>query len=170
MCLSHLIYTVRPCLIHTCQIMPMLCSYHAVLPKATAQVARWETAFRPPARVRLPPATTRSSTKVIRSIPISDAGGQFETKRRLSWTRKRVGAAQYKKDDLLNFGLAVRISPATMRIFTKDTALSEHGRGAAWHVWINGTAWQGNGMGAVWARHAVCESATSETNPRRLYI
>jgi hypothetical protein len=24
------------------------------------------------------------------------------------------------------------------------------------------TAWQGNGMGAVWARHAMCESALSE--------
>jgi hypothetical protein len=34
-------------------------------------------------------------------------------------------------------GLAVRIFPATMRTFTKDTARSEQGRGAAWHVWIN---------------------------------
>ena len=37
MCLSHLIYTVRPCLIHTCHAMPMPCSDHAVLLKATAQ-------------------------------------------------------------------------------------------------------------------------------------
>jgi hypothetical protein len=56
-----------------------------------------------PAHVRLLPATTRSSTKVvIRSIPISDAGGQCETKRCLSWMRKRVVAAHYKKDALLN--------------------------------------------------------------------
>jgi len=39
--------------------------------------------------------------------------------------------------------------PATTRTFTKDTALSEQGRGAAWHVWINGTAWQRHGRG-VW--------------------
>jgi len=39
---------------------------------------------------------------VIRSIPISDAGSQFETKQRLSWTKKRVVAAHYKKNDLLN--------------------------------------------------------------------
>jgi hypothetical protein len=39
---------------------------------------------------------------VIRSIPISDAGGQCETKHRLSWTRKRVVAAHNKKDDLLH--------------------------------------------------------------------
>jgi len=39
---------------------------------------------------------------VIRRIPISDARGQCETKQRLSWTRKRVVAAYYKKDALLN--------------------------------------------------------------------
>jgi hypothetical protein len=39
---------------------------------------------------------------VIRSISISDAGGQCETKQHLSWTRKRVVAAHYKKDDLFH--------------------------------------------------------------------
>jgi len=34
-------------------------------------------------------------------------------------------------------GLAVRIFPAITRTFTKNTALSQQGRGAAWHVWIN---------------------------------
>jgi len=38
---------------------------------------------------------------VIRSILISNAGGQCETEQCLSWTRKRVVAAHYKKD-LLN--------------------------------------------------------------------
>ena len=42
MCRSHLIYTVRPCLIHTCHAMP--CSVHAVLLKATAQHGRREKA------------------------------------------------------------------------------------------------------------------------------
>ena len=103
MCLSHFIYIVRPCLIHTCHTMPMLCSYHAVLLKATLQHVRRETACGLPVRFRLLPATTRSSTKVvIRRIPISDAGGQCETKHRLSWTRKRVVAAYYKIDDLLH--------------------------------------------------------------------
>ena len=106
MCLSHLLYTLRPCLIHTCHAMPcpatpMPCSDHAFLLKA--QHVRRETACELPARVRLLPATTRSSTKiVIKSIPISDAGGRCETKQRLSWTRKRVVAAHYKKYDLLN--------------------------------------------------------------------
>jgi hypothetical protein len=103
MCLSHLIYTVQLCLIHTCHAMPMPRSDHAVLLKAMAQRGRQETACGLPARVRLLPATTRSSTKVvIRSIPISDVGGWCETKQRLSWMRERVAAALYKKDDLLN--------------------------------------------------------------------
>ena len=39
---------------------------------------------------------------VIRRITISVAGGQCETKYRLSWTRKMVVATHYKKDDLLH--------------------------------------------------------------------
>ena len=76
---------------------------HAVLLKATAQHGRRERACGLLLCVRLLAATTRSSTKVvIRRIPISDAGGQCETKHRLSWTRERVVAAHYKKDDLLH--------------------------------------------------------------------
>jgi hypothetical protein len=69
-CVSHLIYTVRPCLIHTCHATPMPCSDHAVHFKATAQHGRREMACGLPACVRLLLATTRSSTKFIRSIPI----------------------------------------------------------------------------------------------------
>ena len=71
MCLSHLIYTVRPCLIHTCHAALMPCSEHGVLLKATAQHGRRETACGLPSCFRLLPATTRSSTKiVISSVPI----------------------------------------------------------------------------------------------------
>jgi hypothetical protein len=86
---SHLIYTLRPCLIHICHAAPMLRPYHAsTMPfwkrflKATAQRGMgmawhvWisigcpETCGRS-ARVRLLSGTTRSSTKVVtRSIPI----------------------------------------------------------------------------------------------------
>jgi hypothetical protein len=71
---------------------------------------------------------------VIRRIPVSDAGGQCETKHRLSWTRKRVIAAHYRETICYTAGLAVRIFPAIMRTFTKDLALSKQDRGAAWHV------------------------------------
>ena len=64
---------------------------HAIPLKATAQHDRREMTCWLPARIRLLPAITRSSTKgVIRRIPISHAGGQCETKRRLSWTKKTV--------------------------------------------------------------------------------
>jgi hypothetical protein len=49
----------------------MPCSDHAVLLKATAQHGGRETACGLPARVRLLPANTRSSTEiVIRNTPI----------------------------------------------------------------------------------------------------
>ena len=136
MCLSHLIYTVRPCLVHTCHVIPMPCSDRAVLLKATAQHVRRETACGLLARFRLLPATTRSSMKVaIRSTPISDAGGQCETKQRLSWTRKRVVAARYKKDSSLN-------------CWTSSSDIS------GYHTDFHGGhstigAWQGRGMACV---------------------
>jgi hypothetical protein len=71
-----------------------------------SSIGRPQKACGRPARVRLLPVTTRSTTKfVIRRIPIG----------------KTVG-------------LAVRMFPATMRNFTKDTAMSENGRGAVPHV------------------------------------
>ena len=132
MCLSHLIYTVRLCLIHTCHAAPMLCSDHAVLLKATAQHVRQETACELPACIRLLPATTQSSTGVvIRRIPISDAGGQCVTKQRLSWTRKRVVAAHYKKDDLLHcWTSSSDISGYHADFHEGHSTLLEHGRGA----------------------------------------
>jgi hypothetical protein len=136
MCPSHLIYTVRTCLIHTSHTMPMLCCDHAILLKATAHHVRRETACGLPASVRLLPATTRSSTKVvIRRIPISDAGGQCETKHRLSCTRKRVVAAHHKKDHLLH-------------CWTSSSDIS--GYHADFHEG-HGTigAWQGRGMACV---------------------
>ena len=84
MCLSHLIYTARPFLIHTCHAAPIPCSDHAVLLKATAQHGRRETAlcylpafgfFRLPRGVprRLLPEAYRSSSQ--RSIPATVKSG-----------------------------------------------------------------------------------------------
>ena len=136
MCLSHLIYTVRPCVIHTCHAAPMPCSDHTVLLKATAQDGRPETACGRPARVRLLPPTTRSSTNVvIRSTPISHTGGQSETIQRLSWTKKRFVAAHNKKDALLNCW----ISSSDISGYHADF---HEGHGTV-------GAWQGRGMACV---------------------
>ena len=47
---------------------------------------------------------------------------------------KRGSSTLQKKTIFYTVGLAVCIFPAIMRTFTKDTAKSEQGRGAAWHV------------------------------------
>ena len=154
MCLSHLIYTVRPCLIQTCHAMPMLCSDHSILVKATTQHSRRETACGLPARFRLLPATTRNSTNVvIRSLPISDAGVQCETKQCFSMTRKRVVAAHYKKDDLLNCWTSSSDISGYHADFHEGHGTVGAWQGArygmceltAWHG--RGTAWHGNSMG-----------------------
>jgi len=134
----------------------MPCSDHAVLLKATAQHVRRETACGLPARVRLLPAITQSFTKVIRNIPISDAGGQSETKQRLSWTRKKVVAAHYNKEDLLNCwtcssdisGYHCGLSRRTRHY--RSMAGARHGMREL-------TA--RHGRGTAWARQAMCESA-----------
>ena len=112
------------------------------------QHVRRGTAFGLPPRIRLLPATTRSSTKVvIRSIPISDAGSQCETKQRFSWTRKRVVAAQHKKDDLLNcWTSSSDMQFGYIRLPCGLSRRTRHYRGTACYVWINGAAWQGHGM------------------------
>jgi hypothetical protein len=114
----------------------MPCFDHAVLLKATAQHVSRGTACGLPADVWLLPTTTRSSTTlVIRSIPISDPGCQREIKQRLSWMRKRVVAAHYEGDDLLN-------------CWTSSSDIS--GYHADFHEG-HGTvgAWQGRGMECV---------------------
>ena len=115
MCLSHSIYTVPPCLIHTCHAAPM------------------------------------PSPTVIRRLPISDAGGQCETKHRLSWTRKRVVIANYKKDDLLPVGLAV----GYFRLPCEHSRRTRHcrSRAGARHGMCELT------HGMAGERHAMCESA-----------
>ena len=68
----------------------------------------------------------------IRRIPISDAGGQCETKHRLPRTRKRVVAAHYKKDDWLH-------------CWTSSSDIS------GYHADIH------EGHGTVGAGHSMCE-------------
>jgi hypothetical protein len=126
-CISHLIYTLRPCLIHICDAMPMPRPCHALnmpffsRPRHSTAVERRPVDYLPAFDFfRLPRGVPRRL--------LSEAY-QSSSQRSIRTTVKS-GIV----------GLAVRIFPATTRIFTKDTALSEHGRGATWHVWINGTA------------------------------
>lgn len=84
MCFSHMIYTMRQCLIHTCNAVPMPCPCRApTIPLgkrlfgATAQhrsgtemhvlinICSLSAAFGRPAQIRLLPAITRILTKVF---------------------------------------------------------------------------------------------------------
>ena len=101
MCLSHWIYTVRPCLIHTCHAASMPSPTMPFFSRPRQGMPSREGLW-----ANCPLSTssgyhTEFHEVVIIRIPISDAGGQCETKHRLSWTRKRVVAAHYKNDDLL---------------------------------------------------------------------
>jgi len=128
MCLSYLIHIVWMCLIHTCHAAPMPCSDHVILFKAMAQHGHREMACELPVRVRLLLATSRSSTKiVIRSIPILLT--MIHTYDCKEWQQHTTN-----KMICLTVGLAVWIFQATTWTFAKDTALSEHGGGVAWHA------------------------------------
>ena len=59
-------------------------------------------------------------------------------------------ATHYKKDDLLNCWTSSLDIQATTRTFTKDTALSEHGRGVALSEHGRGAALSELGRGAAW--------------------
>ena len=96
--------------------------------------------------------------RLSRGVPLRLLSEAYQSSQRsIPTTVKRGSKTLQKRRSVKTAGLAVRIFPTTTRTFT-DTTLSEQGRGAEWHVWINGTAWQGKGMGAAWARHAMCES------------
>jgi hypothetical protein len=140
MCLSYLIYTVQPCLIHICHAVPMPCSDHAVLLKDTAQHGCGETSCGLPARVQLLPATTQSSTKiVIRSIPI------------ILTTIHTCTLQKRRSVKLLDWQFGYFWLPHGLSRKTRHC----QSRAGARHGMCELT----NGMGAAWAQHAMCDPA-----------
>jgi hypothetical protein len=113
----HLIYTVRSCLIHTCHAVPLPC--HDL-----------------PFRKRSLKATAQRGMRTAWFVWISIGRPQTACGRPV---RFRLLPATSRSSTKVVTGsrLAVRIFPSTTRTFTKDTALSENNRVAAWHVWIN---------------------------------
>ena len=141
MCLSHLIYTVRPFLIHTCHAAPMPSPTMPFFsrPRHSTAVER-----RPLGHLllfgffRLPRGVPRSCYQTHTNV-----GCKWPVSNQTPFVvdEEKSGSSTLQKEAICyTVGLAVWILPATMRTFTKDTALSEQGRGAAW---------QGNGMGAA---------------------
>ena len=100
---------------------------HAILLKATAQHGHRQRACGLTARVRLLPAITRSSTKLTDAYR---SQMQLANVKPFVMDEEKSGSSTLQK----RRRYPVRIFPATMRTFTKDTALSEQDRSAAWHV------------------------------------
>ena len=151
MCLSHLIYTVRPSLIHICHAMPIPHTCHALTmpffsrPRHSTAVEKRPVGYLPAF------GFFRLACGVPRRL-LSEAY-QSSSQPSIPTTVKNGSSTLQKRRYV---GLTVPIFPATTRTFRKDTALSEQGRGAR-----HGMAGErrGNGMGAAWVRHAMCESA-----------
>ena len=147
-CLSHLIYTVRPCLIHTRHAITMPRPCHALtmpfFSRPRHGTARHGTAQHSTAVERRPVSYLPAFGffRLPRGVPrrfLSEAY-QSSSQRSMPTSVKSGSSTLQKKTICYTVGLAVRIFPATTRTITKDNALSEHGRGAAW---------QGNGMGTA---------------------
>ena len=125
MCPSHLIYTVRPCLIHTCHAALMPCYNQAVLLKATAQHGRRETACGLPVRVRLLPAP--------RGVPrrLSSEAYQSSSQRSIPTTVK-------SGSNTLQKGRSVKLLDQQFGCFRLPRGLSRRtrhsrSRAGAWH-------------------------------------
>jgi len=132
MCLSHLIYTVRPCLIHTCHAMPMPRPCHALTmpffsrPRHSTAVERRPVGYLP----------AFAFSRLRRGVPrrfLSEAC-QFSSQRSIPTTVKS-GSSTLQKDDLLN-------------CWTSSSDISDYH--ADFHEG-HGTvgAWQGRGMACV---------------------
>ena len=125
MCLYHLIYAGRPCLIRTCHAAPMPSSDHAILLKATAIERRPVGYLRAFGFFRLP-----------REVPrrlLSEAY-QFSSQRSIPTTVKS-GSRTLQKDDLLN-------------CWTSSSDIS--GYHAEFHEgYFTVGAWQGRSMACV---------------------
>ena len=155
-CVFPIRFTVRPCPIHTCYAAPMPSPTMPLFsrPRHSTSVESGLLA-----RVRLLPATTRSYTKFL-SVAYQSQMQVASVKPNTVCHGRGKGWQQHttKKDDLLHRGLAVRIFPATIRTFTKDTALSEKGRAGPRHGMCeltHGMAGEQHGHGML----CVCESA-----------
>jgi hypothetical protein len=121
LCLSHLIYTVRPCLIHICHATTM--PFWKWLLKATA----WHGYGM---KYKLASAVQRRHMGNLTTFGFFGYHADF------------YEGCYQKHTNLLNCRTSSLIFQATSQTFTKDTALSEVGRGAARYTWIN-VAWHG---------------------------
>ena len=160
MCLSHLIYTVRPCLIHTCYAAPMPCSNHAgravTLPSHHCS-----------AKLLAPRKTgcivlvlnTPLKTVIYNAISVVILGSPFEQSFTISPQHGRRETAVLcrglEKNGMVGTWRGRGMASVNQ---TRTHCVNQMGKThskplGAWHG--RGTAWarHGRGLGAAWARH-----------------
>ena len=135
---------------------------HAILLKATAQHGRRERACWPTVRVRLLPAITRSSTKLLSDAYQSQMQMATVKSNTVVVDEEKSGSSTLQKrrsvTQLGYFRLPCGLSRRTR--YCGSRAEARHGMCELTH----GMAGErhGKGMGAAWQQHAMCESAFSE--------
>jgi hypothetical protein len=154
MCLFHLIYTVRPCLIHTCHDMPMLRPCPA-LTMPFFSSPRHSTAVERRPMDYLPAFGFFWLPHGVPQRLLSEAY-QYSSQRSIPTTVKS-GSSTLQKDDLLNYWTSSSDIPRLPRGLSRRTRhcrsragawhgmyelTARHGRGTAWE-------WQGRGMGTA---------------------
>jgi hypothetical protein len=155
MCLSHLIYTVRPCLIHTCHTMPMQRPCHVLtmpffsMPRHSTAVERRPVGYLPAfGFFRLPRGVPRrllseaNQSSSQRSIPTTVKSGSSKLQKRRSVKLLDLQFGYFR----LPRGLSRRTRHCRSRAGVR-------------HGMCELTARHGRGM--AWARHAMFESALS---------
>jgi hypothetical protein len=99
MCLSHLIYTVRPYLIHTCHAMLQPCrsskGHGKARPSKDGLWAIWPCSASSGYHAEFHEVSYDTHTNLRCRWPVSNQTP-------FAWTRKSMVAAHYKKDDLLH--------------------------------------------------------------------
>ena len=109
LCLSHLNNRVRTCLIHTYHAVPLPCRFASDFSRPGHSTAG--------ARYGMCELTSTVSRQPVADLPRFDL---FRLPRGVS-------------------RLAVRIFSGNTRTFTNDIALSDNGKGTAWHVCVRAT-------------------------------
>jgi hypothetical protein len=148
LCLFHLIYTVRPCLIHTCHATPMPRPCH------TTTMSIWKRLLKATAQRGMGAALVRHGmcklASAVQRRHVGDllAFGFFRLPR--GFPRRLLSEAyQFVKIQDYQFGYFPL--PRGLSRRTRHCRRIE-GRSMAC-VNQRGTAWQGNGVGTTWSRH-----------------
>ena len=135
MCLSHLIYTVQPCLIHTCHAAPMPSPTMFSRPRHSTAVERRPVGY----------LLAFGFFRLSRTVPRRSSEAYHSSSQRSIPTTVKSGSSTLQKDNVLN-------------CWTSSSDIS--GYHADFHEGHDTVgARQGNGMGAAWARRTMCESA-----------